>query len=104
MQLAKQLTAKNHHQFFFQLENRQYSDSLSIYGLKSSFKTVFIAVLYKYFIKEYCPNLSYYADLSGQYIPFNTAQKLKFSIKDFFSKCDQIRRFLPILSHLLKNP
>ena len=22
----------------------------------------------------------------------NTAQKLKFSIKDFFSKCDQIRR------------
>ena len=23
-----------------------------------------------------------------------TAQKAKFSIKDFFSKCDQIRRFL----------
>ena len=23
-----------------------------------------------------------------------TAQKMKFSIKDFFSKCDQIRRFL----------
>ena len=32
-----------------------------------------------------------------------TAQKMKFSIKDFFSKCDQIRRKLQILSHLLKN-
>ena len=32
-----------------------------------------------------------------------TAQKMKFSIKDFFSKCDQIRRKLLICSHLLKN-
>ena len=31
-----------------------------------------------------------------------TAQKLKFSIKDFFSKCYQIRRKLRIWSHLLK--
>ena len=29
-----------------------------------------------------------------------TAQKM-FSIKDFFSKCDQIRSFLWILSHLV---
>ena len=28
----------------------------------------------------------------------------KFSIKDFFSKCDQIRSFLRIWSHLLKKP
>ena len=28
---------------------------------------------------------------------------MKFSIKDFFSKCDQIRRFLWIWSHLLKK-
>ena len=28
---------------------------------------------------------------------------MKFSIKDFFSKCDQIRRNLRIWSHLLKN-
>ena len=28
---------------------------------------------------------------------------MKFSIKDFFSKCDQIHRILPILSHLLKK-
>ena len=31
------------------------------------------------------------------------AQKMKFSIKDFFSKCDQIRRKLRIWSHLLKK-
>ena len=33
----------------------------------------------------------------------DTAQKMKFSIKDFFSECDQIRRKLRIWSHLLKN-
>ena len=32
-----------------------------------------------------------------------TAQKMKFSIKDFFSKCDQIGRKLRIWSHLLKR-
>ena len=32
-----------------------------------------------------------------------TAQKMKFSIKDFFSICDQIRRKLRIWSHLLKK-
>ena len=31
----------------------------------------------------------------------DTAQKMKFSIKDFFSKCEQIRRKLRIWSHLL---
>ena len=31
------------------------------------------------------------------------AQELKFSIKNFFSKCDQIRRKLRIWSHLLKK-
>ena len=33
----------------------------------------------------------------------NTAQNMKFSIKDFFSKCDQNRRKLRIWSHLLKK-
>ena len=32
-----------------------------------------------------------------------TAQKMKFSIKDFSGKCDQIRSFLQIWSHLLKK-
>ena len=33
----------------------------------------------------------------------HTAQKMKFSIKDFFSKCDQILSFLRMWSHLLKK-
>ena len=33
----------------------------------------------------------------------NTAQKVKFSIKDFFSKCNQICSFQQIRSHLLKK-
>ena len=34
----------------------------------------------------------------------DTAQKMKFSIIDSFSKCGQIRSFLQIRSHLLKKP
>ena len=36
-------------------------------------------------------------------IPCHTAQKMKFSIKDFFSKCDQIRRKVRHWLHLLKK-
>ena len=36
-------------------------------------------------------------------IVITTAQKMKFSIKDFFSKCDQNRRKLRIWSHLWKK-
>ena len=47
----------------------------------------------------------------GAFFEHNTAQKMKFSIKDFFSKCDQIRRkllyllkkYLKLDSHLPKN-
>ena len=35
---------------------------------------------------------------------FTTAQKMKFSIKDFFSKRGQIHGFLRIWSHSLKKP
>ena len=34
---------------------------------------------------------------------YNTVQKVKLSVKDFFRKCDQIRSFLRIWSHLLKK-
>ena len=34
---------------------------------------------------------------------YDTAQKMKFSIKDFLSKCGQILSFLRIGSHLLKK-
>ena len=37
-------------------------------------------------------------------IRINTAQKMKFSIKDFFSKCDHTRRKMRIWSNLLKKP
>ena len=33
----------------------------------------------------------------------NTAKKMKFSVKDFFSKRDQSRRKLRMWSHLLKK-
>ena len=33
----------------------------------------------------------------------NTGQKLKFSIKDFFGKCDQIRNFLRLWLYSLKE-
>ena len=44
-------------------------------------------------------NLKFYPKVDER----NTIQKMKFSIKDFFSKCDQIRRKLRIYSHLLKK-
>ena len=40
---------------------------------------------------------------SEMYNVKNTAWKMKFSIKDILSKCDQIRRKLRIRSHLLKK-
>ena len=36
-------------------------------------------------------------------IHIHTAQKMRFSIKDFCSKCDEIRSFLQIWSHLLEK-
>ena len=46
-------------------------------------------------------SLVYIEDLHDKLIQI-TAQNMKFSIKDFFSKCDQIRSYLQIWSHLLK--
>ena len=40
---------------------------------------------------------------SGSHRNGHTAQKMKFSIKDLFSKCAQIGRKLRILSNLLKK-
>ena len=44
-----------------------------------------------------------YNDKNLNALGTHTAQQMKFSIKDFFSKCDQIRSFLRIWSHLLKK-
>ena len=43
------------------------------------------------------------ADLDIYWKTSNTLQKMKFSIKNFFTKCDQIRSFLRIWSNLLKK-
>ena len=39
--------------------------------------------------------------LMKTFLPLPTAQKIKFSIEDFYCKCNQIRRKLRIWSHLL---
>ena len=46
---------------------------------------------------------NYWPSITATKLTTNTAQKMKFSIKDFFSKCNQTRRKLRIWSHLLKK-
>ena len=53
--------------------------------------------LYKLWIVGTC------FDYNPTKVNCDTAQKMKFSIKDFFSKCDQICSFLQIWSHLLQK-
>ena len=48
-------------------------------------------------------NLSFANRNQGRIQRIDTAQKMKFSIEDFSSKCVQIRSFLRIWSHLLKK-
>ena len=53
-------------------------------------------------------NMFLFSHMSKTYLQISTyptAQKRKFSIKDFFTKCDQIlhKSFLRIWSHLLKK-
>ena len=43
------------------------------------------------------------SDFLVESLKTNTARKMKFSVKDFFSKCDQTRSFLRIWSHLLEK-
>ena len=46
---------------------------------------------------------SLYEGSSANFVSTITAQKMKFSVKDFLSKCDQNLRKLRIWSHLLKK-
>ena len=57
----------------------------------------------KLLFKLLCIDKSDWDDELNDIIKQNTVQKMKFSIKDFFSKCDQIRRKLYIWSRLLKK-
>ena len=48
-------------------------------------------------------NFGKFQNTAGRLFLHVTAQKMKFSIKELFSKCDQTRSFLGIWSHLLKK-
>ena len=54
-------------------------------------------------VKQASLKNEYLAKGNSKFNPPSVAQKMKFSIKGFFSKCDQIRRKLRIWSHLLKK-
>ena len=64
-----------------------------------------LMINYKHFQSKYCESLRVrinkieFVNLTR----WPTAQKMKFSIKHFFSKCHQIHSFLGIWSHLLKK-
>ena len=47
--------------------------------------------------------ISWKITVSAEFRARDTAQKMKFSIEDFFSKCDEIRSFLRIWPHLLEK-
>ena len=54
--------------------------------------------------RQFTPYTYLKTEIINTYVIINTtAQKMKFSITDFFNKCDQIRSFLRIWSHLLKK-
>ena len=76
-----------------------YLDSFIIFHFIFNFHfivfVIVIIIIYTYFSRE--------SFMSTTVISFHAAQKMKFSIKDFCSKCDQIRSFLLIWSHLLKK-
>ena len=54
-------------------------------------------------VKDFFRKCEYNPQKTTDLFTFPTTQKMKFSIKVFFSKCDQIRSFLRIWSHLLKK-
>ena len=52
----------------------------------------------EHFLRSLCLRLKSFA-FSSEHTP----RKMKFCIRDFFVKCDQIRSFLPVWWHLLKK-
>ena len=62
-----------------------------------------LIICFEVFYKFTTSTTSIWQYLRGKHLLFYTAQKMKFSIKDFCSKCDKIRSFLRIWSHLLKK-
>ena len=54
-------------------------------------------------VMKFCTSIKQIKELILMIRDIYTAQKMKFSINNFFSKCGQIRSFLRIWSHLLKK-
>ena len=69
---------------------------------KFCFKLEKLVIPYNITIPIYCGNNAVSLIKLSMQASF-TEQQIKFSIKDFFSKCDQIRSFLQIWSCLLKE-
>ena len=69
-----------------------------------SFLWVFSHLLMKFVMENFMFCAAQESSLRHGFISAFTAQNTKFSIKDFFSKCDQICSFLRIWSYLLKKP
>ena len=71
----------------------------NVNGWKQS--TIFAKILHLRCLNVFA-SLTYTSEMS-EGTKHAAKKKLKFSINDFFSKCDQIRRYLRIWLHLLKN-
>ena len=54
------------------------------------------------FPKQALPDMCLSEYFEGK-LSLHIAQNMKFSINNFFRKCDQVRSFLRIWSHLLKK-
>ena len=78
-----------------------------MYLVENKFRLIFknINILFDQHIPIYGLNTKIYFPRNISMIKFNytSTRKMKFLIKDFFSKCDQICRKLRIWSHLLKK-
>ena len=82
----------------------KYKKSLTAGSFKALRRTI---LLYSFLLLHSIPllsinNFSHFLRSCWTYIAYHCT-RMTFSIKNFFSKCDQIRRKLQIWSHLLKK-
>ena len=77
----------------------------SIYRLKkrAMFECIFVCIIFPPHSSVIVLYNSFNIQTFGYATDIHTTQKMKFFIEDFFSKCDQIRSFRQIWSHLLKK-
>ena len=67
-----------------------------------SFNLIVLSSLTVFLMQLHIKNISS-DNLTNSFTIDNASQKMKFLIKDFFIKCDQILSFLQIWSHLMKK-